>query len=430
MAQILPHYTLYLNAVPLSTIFSHFFESYFFNKSKLQNPLKNANKTAEIKKVNVLPIGGHPFKRCSARFSCKSMGNVIYCKKEGEPVCKKRRLSLLLACLLLICGCTPQEIPTATTTTQNGTTTTITTTVTTSAVTEAVTMSQTAATTTATTVTKAPTTVTTTTATKRVTTTTKPEQSTLRVLSIGNSYSMDAHHYLSKLAAHEGRSIRTVNLYHSGCSLKLHYDFWKKNEAAYNYEVNGVIDWDSQVRLLDILPSEDWDVITLQDASYASCTGTAVQPYLNDLLKVIRFYCPDAKIYLHQTWAYGDGYASHNSTTGGNMAAMWEKVQATYDQVSAETGLPLIPSGLAMFNAQQAYNARGKGESIQRDGSHADYAWGCYLLALVWYKTLTGETPSNTFDAFTDAFFEEVEVRDMIHKTAMDAVAAYYPKTK
>lgn len=267
---------------------------------------------------------------------------------------------------------------------------------------------------------------TTTTTTKKTTATTvSQEEKPLRILSIGNSYSMDAHHFLSALAAHEGRRIRTVNLYHSGCSLKKHYDFWQNNEAAYQYEVNGKIDWNSHVSLLDILPTEQWDIITLQESSYASATTTEHQTYLDTLLKALRFYCPNAKIYLHQTWAYGDGYSAHSSATGGSMAGMWAKVKDFYDRESAATGLPLIPAGEAMFAAQQAFNARGLGESIQRDGSHASESWGRYLLALVWYKTLTGETPSNTFDDFDGYYIPDDEVRAMIHKVAMDTVAAY-----
>lgn len=343
---------------------------------------------------------------------------------------KRILAAVLLVCLLFTSACAPQNGGSTTTTATQTTTVTeqITTTtvpsISTTTVTEVV-----KGTTTRTTVkprvtiTKTTTTVTTT----KVTTTTKPQKPMLRVLSIGNSYSMDAHHFLSALAAHEGRELRTVNLYHSGCSLKKHCDFYKNNETAYQYEVNGKIDWNSHVSLLDILPTEKWDVITLQESSYASCANDSMQPYLDTLLGVIKQYAPEAKIYLHQTWAYGDGYSAHNSTTGGSMAAMWAKIQANYDQASRETGLPLIPSGLAMFNAQQAFNKRGLGESIQRDGSHASESWGRYLLALVWYKTITGDTPSNTFDAFDGFYIPDDTVRAMIYNTAMDAVKTYYP---
>ena len=338
---------------------------------------------------------------------------------------KKILAWLLVLSMLLAVGCTaqPQESTTTaptTETTVTAVTTTGSTVLTTVATTVPTTVKTTQKTTQKTTV--AVTTVTTTT-TQRITTTTQPKKPMLRVLSIGNSFSQDAQHYLTALGAHEGRDIRTVNLYYAGCSLKKHYEFYLADEAAYNYEVNGRTNYNSSVKLKDVLKSEKWDVITLQESSYASCTGNNNQPYLNNMVAVVRQYAPQAKLYLHQTWAYADSYSGHNSATGNSMQAMWLNVEANYNIMSAETGLPLIRSGEAMFNAQQAMNARGKGESIQRDGSHADKAWGRYLLALVWYKTITGDTPSNTFDAFDDWFIEDASLRKMIFDTAMAAAS-------
>ncbi len=344
---------------------------------------------------------------------------------------------MLAALLCITCACAPaSSVNTNTTTTTQSEATQMTTTSTTlgTTATEPVTkttVATTVNTTTAAATTKKSTVTTTkktaaTTTTVTTTVTTQPKQEPLKILSIGNSYSMDAQHFLSALGAHEGREIYTVNLMHSGCRLKQHYEFWQKNEAAYYYEVNGKIDWQSSVSLMDVLPSEKWDVVTLQEESYSSCKGGS-ESYLKTLINVIKVYAPTAKIYLHQTWAYGDGYLAHDDTTGGDMAAMWEKVRASYDAYSAKTGLPLIPSGMAMFEAQQAFNARGLGESIQRDKTHASESWGRYLLALVWYKTLTGETPSNTFEGFDGFYIPDDEVRKMIHATAMKAVDAYYP---
>ena len=46
---------------------------------------------------------------------------------------------------------------------------------------------------------------------------------TIHVLSIGNSFSQDAHRYLHDFARSEGVDIETVNLFIGGCSLERHY---------------------------------------------------------------------------------------------------------------------------------------------------------------------------------------------------------------
>ncbi len=356
----------------------------------------------------------------------------------------------LFLCVLLLTACTGrpllQEI-TDTTTKKEMTTTMPVTEVQTTVPTSEVTTSETTTTSTTTAATtqkpsvttKAPTTTTTTTTkAPTTTTTTQPtepppsEPETIYVLSLGNSYAMDSHAYLSRLAEHEGKSIYTVNLYYSGCSLEQHYSFWKNGEAAYNYEVNGKIDWNSHVSLMDILPTEKWDVITLQDSSYAACTSEAWdRQIISDFLDLFRRECPEARVMLHQTWAYGDKFSGHNSATGGSMAAMWAQCVPAFDAAIKDTGLDAIPSGHAMFRAQQLLNTGNYSiKSIQRDESHAEMAWGRYMLALIWYAAITGEKPSNTFDGFTSWFIEDEALRDMIYDCAMEAMKAYYPDWK
>ena len=258
----------------------------------------------------------------------------------------------------------------------------------------------------------------------------KPEeQDTIYVLSLGNSYAMDAHAYLSRLAEHEGKRIFTVNLYHSGCSLSKHYDFWINGEAAYNYEVNGKIDWNSHVSLMDVLPTQKWDIITLQESSYASCGSDAWdRTIVQAFLRLFAQEQPQARVMIHQTWAYADGYAAHDQKTGGSMASMWQRIEQNTAQAARDTGLPIIPCGHAMFHAQEKLNGGGYSfSSIQRDGSHAEEAWGRYMLALIWYSAITGEKPSNTFDGFNSWFIEDDATRKMIYDCAMDAMRSCYP---
>ena len=269
-----------------------------------------------------------------------------------------------------------------------------------------------------------------TTSTTAVSAVPEPEEpQTLYVLSLGNSYAMDAHAYLSRLAEHEGKRIVTVNLYHSGCSLEQHYSFWKNNEAAYQYEENGKINWNSHVSLADVLPTQKWDVITLQESSYASCGADAWdREILGEFLELFAEEQPQARVMIHQTWAYADGYAAHDGKTGGSMQSMWTQIEHYTSLAAKDMGLDIIPCGHAMFYAQQALdNGDYTVSSIQRDGSHAEEAWGRYMLALVWYSAIIGEKPSNTFDGFVSWFIEDEATRSMIYDCAMNAMKAYYP---
>ncbi len=250
----------------------------------------------------------------------------------------------------------------------------------------------------------------------------------LKILSIGNSYSQDAQAYLSKIATLEGKTFKTVNLYKAGCALKTHYEGWANNEAIYNYELNGTAnaDYNSFVSLKAVLESDQFDVITLQQSSWGSLGYSNFQPYLNNLITEIRKLQPNATIYIHQTWAYGDGHASHSATSGGTMAAMWLKVEAAYNSAAAETGLSLIPSGQAIQLAQEELNTGNySATSIQRDNAHVSKTWGRYLLARLWYEMFTGEVPNVTINQVNASVVNDAAMEAMIQGAIADAFVEY-----
>ena len=51
----------------------------------------------------------------------------------------------------------------------------------------------------------------------------KKQEKNMKILSIGNSFSQDAHRYIHDIAKGEGVNIKCVNLYIGGCSLQTHY---------------------------------------------------------------------------------------------------------------------------------------------------------------------------------------------------------------
>ena len=337
----------------------------------------------------------------------------------------KRLLSAVLA-LCLLCACAPAPAMGGTTQSTTITTveaTTVTTAIETTTSASATTTQPTTSRPYSTTIIKLPTfttttTATTTTTTTRITTTTKPQTPVLRVLSIGNSYSQDAHHFLSALAAHEGREIRTVNLFYSGCSLKKHYEFYQNNEDAYNYEINGKTNWNSHVGLVDILKSEPWDIITFHEASYASCKGDSVQPYLNLLIEVVRKHAPNAKLYLHQTWAYEAKSRRlceelHYETP----AQMLADLKASYAKAAQEIDADgVIPAGEVMYRALEL-----GAPTVHRDTFHAGLGLGRYLLGLTWYGVLTGRDTDTVVYSDFDAPVSAQELA-IAHQAVRDVI--------
>lgn len=221
----------------------------------------------------------------------------------------------------------------------------------------------------------------------------------MKILSIGNSFSQDAQRYLHALAKADGENFKTVNLYIGGCSLRTHYLNMLGEYASYDLQFNGE-STGLKVSIRQVLESDNWDVVTFQQASHFSADYTSYQPYLNALVEYVRKYCPHAKLYIHETWAYEEGSERLKTTAGFDSAeGMLEKIREAYAKAAADVQADgIIPCGEAMLCAVDL----GIGK-IHRDTFHASLGAGRYLLALCWYKALAGKDVSqNAFDCFDE----------------------------
>ena len=98
---------------------------------------------------------------------------------------------------------------------------------------------------------------------------------TLRILALGNSFSVDGFHYLYQMAESAGYDVVIGNLYASACSLSTHWKNAEQDLEAYTYykisdETDGAWGSAREVSIAQALQDEQWDVVTLQQASAVS----------------------------------------------------------------------------------------------------------------------------------------------------------------
>jgi hypothetical protein len=234
----------------------------------------------------------------------------------------------------------------------------------------------------------------------------------MKILSIGNSFSQDAQRYLHRLAKEDGTFIKCVNLYIGGCSLQTHYINMLENKKAYSFEFNGQ-STGIQVSITEALASDSWDYITLQQVSTLSFKIETFSPFIEELSALARRYCPKAKLLIHETWAYETGSERIKSTGFETDADMLAAVKESYQKAAKLINADgIIPSGEALLKARELGIA-----NIHRDTFHASYGIGRYILALTWYKFLTGKDISGNH--FAD--FDE-DVSENERKIAISAV--------
>lgn len=218
------------------------------------------------------------------------------------------------------------------------------------------------------------------------------------LLSIGNSFSQDAHRYLHDMAALRGVSLRCVNLVIGGCSLERHFRNMVSGLPAYSLEINGCPTGFS-VPLEQALTANRYDFVTLQQASHFSFDEKTYFPYLRHLCDRVRYVQPQAELALQCTWAYEeDSDRLHNmgfAHEAEMYAAVCRAYRAAAEQIGADT---VIPSGPAMHLLAQS------GITPHRDTFHAHLGYGRYLLSLVWLGMLCGLSPAeDAFDRFDTA---------------------------
>ena len=218
-----------------------------------------------------------------------------------------------------------------------------------------------------------------------------PATKTLKVLAIGNSFSSDATEYLWNIAKDGGvEKIIIGNLYIGGCALDKHYSNIKANSGAYKYYKNTNGRWTetANVSVQKGLADEEWDIVTVQQASGSSGVENSYAP----LPKILDFLAenePNADVYWHLTWAY-QGNSTHSSfpTYGKDQMKMYNAIlTALNSKVKVQESIVgIIPSGTAVQNLRSSYI----GDTITRDGYHMSYDYGRYTVALTWFAYLTG----------------------------------------
>ena len=214
----------------------------------------------------------------------------------------------------------------------------------------------------------------------------------IKVLAIGNSFSQDAtEQYLYELAAAQGDSLIIGNAYIGGCSIDRHYNNLKSDKAEYEYRkvIKGIRSNKKRTSLRTIIRDEQWDIITLQQASHFSGIPQTFSN-LAVLKRLVQSYTTNLHVEFvwHMTWAYANDFTSDNfAAYGYSQHKMYAAIVNTMQNILPAIGSPrVIPSGTAIQLARYRL-----GDTLNRDGYHLSLTLGRYTAACTWCEFLTGK---------------------------------------
>ncbi len=281
------------------------------------------------------------------------------------------------------------------------------------------------------------------------------EAKTVKLLTIGNSFSANATHYLGDLAKAGGHTLVHQPLVIGGASFQVHAEKAQKHEADPKDKV-GL--YTSGRSLKENLELQKWDYVTIQQASIKSHDFDTYQPYAGWLRDYITKHAPQAKLLVHETWEYRkDDPRFSRPGDLKSQEEMYTGLRDAYDKIAAEFGARIIPTGDAFhladtdpswaYQTDTTFNPKAAKQpelpnqthslhvgwrwakpknggkiALGMDGHHASMM-GEYLGACVWYEVLFGETAvGNTFMpkglGSTDArFLQETAHRAVIERT-------------
>ncbi|MEN9572986.1 MAG: hypothetical protein RL514_841 [Verrucomicrobiota bacterium] len=279
---------------------------------------------------------------------------------------------------------------------------------------------------------------------------------TVRLLTVGNSFSANATRHLDALVKAAGHTLIHQPIVVGGASLELHATKMQAHEKD-SQSTNGL--YSNKQSLKQMLGAQPWDFVTIQQASIKSHDLATYRPFAQQLHAYIQQHAPKAAVLVHQTWAYrvdDPRFAVTTPKAGepAKQADMYRLLTSAYTTIAAELGARRLPVGDAFYLADTdpkwgyqpdaKYDFKNKEQTalpnqphslhvgwrmakgkdgktaLGMDGHHAGPA-GEYLGACVWYEVLFGE--SVVGNAFITPGLEKTYAR-FLQETAHRAVLA------
>jgi len=216
----------------------------------------------------------------------------------------------------------------------------------------------------------------------------------LKVLFVGNSFSLDTAEFAAEIAHSLGiSSVKFGVLYRGSCTIGMHYFHVTEDAPAYTYYLNEGDGWHSvpEHTISDAVKSEDWDWIVIQHGSGMKTRYTSCKCYekLSPLIDSIKEMAPaHTKIAFNLTWL-GESTLEHHEILSydGNTALMREKLEETTQAMVVNNPKVdlLVPTGTAIENARTSRIGL-----LTRDCCHLSLDKGRFIACLAFVSTISG----------------------------------------
>lgn len=210
----------------------------------------------------------------------------------------------------------------------------------------------------------------------------KDENLHLKLLVIGNSYSIDSFSYVPFILKEYGITIELGIYYYGGAALNTHVQMWDSAELEFYY-INTQLDtsWRKYTSYnpLKSVQFTDWDIITLQQSSIASVNANDYEPWARRLINLI---LDNTTKPVQFAWNIN----INRKSSGDDLTAIANQILQNIESVCKREPINIIfPYGTAIFNARtnETLDAIGDGGHLwASDETHIQDGLPCYIAAL------------------------------------------------
>ena len=213
----------------------------------------------------------------------------------------------------------------------------------------------------------------------------------MKLLLISNSFGVNLQTYAKELAKVNGLDLSIYTLYIGGCPLEDHAKNIKENNKVYELFIDGRTT-QRYISISEALKLNDWDYISLQQASHLSGIISSYYPYLEFVYTYVRRECPNSKIIFHKTWAYSSKNPHKFNEVKSSLSSfnfkdsddMKHGIDSCVNKINEEFKFDMIlRSGDVIYEAMKEFD-----DVYDSEGFHLNNL-GCYLIGLNLVRSLT-----------------------------------------
>ena len=239
--------------------------------------------------------------------------------------------------------------------------------------------------------------------------------SSIKILSIGNSFTSNATAFLpylfNKLNAD---SICIAVLANPGCSLRRHWANHVDNREVYSLMFSDAGEWkESSITTIDeAIHVLDWDIITFQQDSGNSGDYSTYQPHVENLTELCRNANPDATMAWHLTWSYtSDCSYEEFSRYDYDSKKMYDAIMDAGTKISAYFDLTVNSADLIKKLRETFPEVK---DGFSSDGRHVSDETAQYALSSLCYEVLV--TPETGISSLWRSDLPEEVNAGIMHK--------------